>query len=260
MVLEEGAEDVLRKELARLALDGQRLPQGIAVKVIVPLLQEERHPSDLALGEQETKFWMAIEHAREDEIEQCVRRIQRLGVHGVLEAFDASDPCPFGEKRRVEALFVVKIPAGGFVRAIAGKRDRMGRSANFRKGRRFMTKKTKIRWSKGPRGHDYPAAESYLTLLLDSQVAKHKVEELADAEIATFAAKDIFRASELPLLGAGDSHVKKESDLVVKGQKLSPLLLMRDPQRGKLVIADGYHRLCAVYMFDEDAMIPCKII
>jgi hypothetical protein len=22
----------------------------------------------------------------------------------------------------------------------------------------------------------------------------------------------------------------------------------------------GYHRLCAVYKFDEDAMIPCKIV
>jgi hypothetical protein len=36
-------------------------------------------------------------------------------------------------------------------------------------------------------------------------------------------------------------------------------LLCRDPQHGKLVIADGYHRLCAVYSFDEDAMIPCQI-
>jgi hypothetical protein len=25
------------------------------------------------------------------------------------------------------------------------------------------------------------------------------------------------------------------------------------------VVADGYHRLCAVYSFDEDAVIPCKI-
>ena len=29
---------------------------------------------------------------------------------------------------------------------------------------------------------------------------------------------------------------------------------------GKVVIADGYHRLCAVYGFDEDAWIPCKIV
>jgi hypothetical protein len=41
---------------------------------------------------------------------------------------------------------------------------------------------------------------------------------------------------------------------------MSPLLLVRDQANGKLTIADGYHRLCAVYGFDEDALIPCKIV
>ena len=40
----------------------------------------------------------------------------------------------------------------------------------------------------------------------------------------------------------------------------SPLLLFRDKNRGKLIVADGYHCLCAVYTFDEDAMIPSKIV
>ena len=43
-------------------------------------------------------------------------------------------------------------------------------------------------------------------------------------------------------------------------KKLSPLLLYRDKTNSKLIVADGYHRLCAVYTFDEDAMIPCKIV
>jgi len=38
------------------------------------------------------------------------------------------------------------------------------------------------------------------------------------------------------------------------------LLLVRDTRSSKLIIADGYHRLCAVYMCDEDAVIPCKIV
>jgi len=29
---------------------------------------------------------------------------------------------------------------------------------------------------------------------------------------------------------------------------------------GKVIIADGYHCLCSVYGFDEDAVIPCKIV
>ena len=41
---------------------------------------------------------------------------------------------------------------------------------------------------------------------------------------------------------------------------LSPLLLVRNSPNGKVIIADGYHRLCAVYFTDEDALIPCKIV
>ena len=49
------------------------------------------------------------------------------------------------------------------------------------------------------------------------------------------------------------------NDKVKIQQPLSPLLLVRDKMRGKVVIADGYHRLCSVYVLDEDAVIPCKI-
>ena len=36
-------------------------------------------------------------------------------------------------------------------------------------------------------------------------------------------------------------------------------MLCRDPANGRVVIADGYHRLCAAYGFNEDAWICCKI-
>jgi hypothetical protein len=121
-------------------------------------------------------------------------------------------------------------------------------------------KKTKIRWLGRPQKHDYPAAQSYLSLVLQPRAARKLVEKLKRAGIREFAAKDIFRASGLPLLGGSDSHVEKYRSLIVLKQPLSPLLLCRDPVLGRLVIADGYHRLCAVYTFDEDAMIPCQII
>ena len=56
-----------------------------------------------------------------------------------------------------------------------------------------------------------------------------------------------------------NSHVEKDRRKIRGGRKLSPLLLVRDEARGRLIIADGYHRLCAIYYFDEDALIPCKI-
>jgi hypothetical protein len=78
--------------------------------------------------------------------------------------------------------------------------------------------------------------------------------------MSEFAAKDIFRASKLSLLGVSKSHVEKDRAKIIRHEKLSPLLLFRDKNNGMLVIADGYHRLCAVYTFDEDAVIPCKIV
>ena len=78
--------------------------------------------------------------------------------------------------------------------------------------------------------------------------------------MAEFKAKDIFRASGLALLGISNTHVEKDRRKIGAGQALSPLLLVRDPTHGKVIIADGYHRLCAVYSYDEDAVIPCKIV
>ena len=122
-----------------------------------------------------------------------------------------------------------------------------------------MFPKNKIKWLSKPEDHDYPAALSYLTLIYDPKTATGLVNKLKKAPVSEFKAKDIFRASRLSLLGAGNSHVKKDMTKIESGCGASPLLLIRDSANGKVVIADGYHRLCAVYTFDEDAVIPCKI-
>ncbi len=120
--------------------------------------------------------------------------------------------------------------------------------------------KVDIQWLPQPEDHDYPAAASYLALLRDAVTAAALVKKLQTAAVSQFKAKDIFRASQLPLLGVSNSHVDKDRQKIVDGHKLSPILLVRDPAAGKVIIADGYHRLCATYLFDEDAMIPCKIV
>jgi hypothetical protein len=114
-------------------------------------------------------------------------------------------------------------------------------------------------WLSEPEEQDYPAARSYLSLLYDKRTAKDWVRKLERAPVSEFKAKDIFRASGLPLLGAGNSHVQKDRQRIQAGRALSPLLLIRDSANGKVIIADGYHRLCAVYSYNEDAVIPCKI-
>jgi hypothetical protein len=120
--------------------------------------------------------------------------------------------------------------------------------------------KPEIQWLDKPEDHDYPAAFSYLSLIHDKEHAKRLVAALQAAPVVQFKAKDIFRAAGLSLLGISNSHVEKDRVKIRACKKLSPLLLVRDAGGGKVVIADGYHRLCAVYSFDEDALIPCKIV
>jgi hypothetical protein len=123
-----------------------------------------------------------------------------------------------------------------------------------------MSNQFAIKWLAEPDEHDYPAAYSYLNLLYPKKTARAFVKKLKRAAMTEFKSKDIFRASALALLGSDNSHVRKDRKRIETGQKLSPLLLVRDEAHGKVQIADGYHRLCAVYTFDEDAVIPCKIV
>ena len=120
-------------------------------------------------------------------------------------------------------------------------------------------KKSAIHWLPDVEEHDYPAAASYLTLIYPQAQADSLVAALRAAPQSQFKAKDIFRASGLSLLGVSNSHVDKDRKKIEAGKPLSPLLLVRDTANGKVVVADGYHRLCAVYGYDEDALIPCKI-
>jgi len=117
-------------------------------------------------------------------------------------------------------------------------------------------------WKQEPDEHDYPAAANYLSLLLPPESATALVAELRAAPIAHWKGKDLLRASRLRLLPADNAHVVADLKKVERGDKLSPVLLVR----GDLVagipmeIADGYHRVCASYRLGEDADIPCRLV
>src|SRR5690242_8722483 len=119
-------------------------------------------------------------------------------------------------------------------------------------------KRRSITWRDECEAGNYPAALSYLSLIYDGKRAGKVVQRLRKCELTAFKAKDIFRASGLSLLGVSNLHVEKDRNKIMRGKQLSPLLLVRDPDNSKVIIADGYHRLCAVYGFDEDALICCK--
>ncbi len=113
-------------------------------------------------------------------------------------------------------------------------------------------------WKDEPEEQDYPAARSYLSLLVDPGEAKKIAKALAnEPEVVHYKAKDLLRAAGLPLLPLDDPEVAKDLAKVKAGTKLSPVLLVRgDP----LWVADGYHRICASFHLDEDAEIHCRIV
>jgi hypothetical protein len=121
-------------------------------------------------------------------------------------------------------------------------------------------KAQEIHWLDDVAEHDYPAAQSYLGLLFNPEQVDRFIAGFRAAPVVRVKAKDIFRASQLSLLGVSNFHVEKDLKRIRQGESLSPVLLVRDEAHGKVVIADGYHRLCSVYLFHEDAWIPCKII
>lgn len=123
-----------------------------------------------------------------------------------------------------------------------------------------MSRKPGIKWSKSPSKHDYPAALAYLSLLFDEKAAATLVQKLKRAKTSEFKAKDLFRASGLSLLGVSNGHVDRDKRKIKAGRTLSPILLVRDAATRQVIVADGYHRLCAVYSYDESAEIPCRIV
>jgi hypothetical protein len=113
-------------------------------------------------------------------------------------------------------------------------------------------------WKNKPEAQDFPAAESYLSLLVGPTMAAKLARALRkDATLGLYAAKDVLRAARLPLLEPQDSEVTADLEKVKAGKKLSPVLLIHgDP----LWIADGYHRVCASYHLDEKTEVPCRIV
>ena len=120
----------------------------------------------------------------------------------------------------------------------------------------------KEHWKQRPDDHDYPAAEDYLSLIAPPDEAKSIVSSLRTAPIVHRKAKDLLRSSALPLLPADNFHVAKDLKKVAAGRLLSPVLCVRGMLRVHmpLIVADGYHRICASYHLDEDASIPCRLV
>jgi hypothetical protein len=119
-----------------------------------------------------------------------------------------------------------------------------------------------VKWLDEPEAHDYAAAADYLTMVAEPDSVDKTIAALRDAKTVYRKAKDILRAARLTLLPESNAHVKADLAKIGAGKKLSPILLVRGAAIGsmRLEIADGYHRVCASYVTDENTDIPCRLV
>jgi hypothetical protein len=120
----------------------------------------------------------------------------------------------------------------------------------------------RVMWARNPEREDFIAAQSYLSLIGTPARARTLAASLRRAKPVQHAAKDLLRASRLPLLPHDEKHVAADLRRIHKGKTLSPVLLIQgDMKRGvPLTVADGYHRICASCYIDENALIVCRIV
>lgn len=127
---------------------------------------------------------------------------------------------------------------------------------------RIMVSRMAVKWLDEPEAHDYDAAAEYLSMVAEADAVAKAVAALREAKPIYRKAKDIVRAAGLALLPETNPHVKSDLEKISDGKKLSPILLVRgDAARSvRLQIADGYHRVCASYLTDENTPIPCHLV
>jgi len=117
-----------------------------------------------------------------------------------------------------------------------------------------------VKWLDKPEDHDYEAAADYLSMVAEPHLVQKTVAALKEAKPVYRKAKDILRAARLALLPATNPHVASDLSKISDGEKLSPILLVRGNGAVAMQIADGYHRVCASYLTDENTPIPCHLI
>jgi hypothetical protein len=99
-------------------------------------------------------------------------------------------------------------------------------------------------------------------MLGEAAVVEKTVAALRKSKPVYRKAKDILRAAQLSLLPETNAHVKADLRKISDGKRLSPILLVRGNAvtAVRLEIADGYHRVCASYLTDENTAIPCRLV
>jgi hypothetical protein len=116
-------------------------------------------------------------------------------------------------------------------------------------------------WTTESHPGDYRNAADYLSLVASLGAVPTLIQRLRDAPIVLARPTDLLRASGLHALGIEDGDVARDLKQIKRGKRLTPILCLRGDLRRDvaLTIVDGYARLCASLVHDNDVEIPCRI-
>jgi hypothetical protein len=112
------------------------------------------------------------------------------------------------------------------------------------------------RWAAEPTADDIADATRFLTLLGISGPLT------VDAEQRDYPAKDLLRAARLSLLPRDNAGVRKWRARIRDGQEIPPVLLRVGSAGGArpLILAEGYHRVCACHLENESTPVACHLL
>jgi hypothetical protein len=122
--------------------------------------------------------------------------------------------------------------------------------------------KPEIEWDEKGEAEDYDRVVKFLSLLGPNTKAAALVSSLRNSKFVEHAAKDLWRAPDFPILPIDESHVDEVLKGINKARRWRPFSSFAGAIATglPLIVADGYHRICGVYYFDESAPIPCRIV
>jgi hypothetical protein len=113
------------------------------------------------------------------------------------------------------------------------------------------SKAYQISWFDEPEEHNYRPPSPISPCYSTRRPSRTTRNGCGGREMAKFKAKDIFRASGLSLLGVSTTTSERDGARFSTARSSRRCSSVRDTVRSRLIIADGYHRLCSVYQFDE---------
>lgn len=109
-------------------------------------------------------------------------------------------------------------------------------------------------WAAAPTTDDIADAAWFLTLLaVPGPLA-------VDPLPRSYQAKDLLRAARLTALPRENAGVHKWLGRLHDGVEIPPVLIMAGSLDRPLIIAEGFHRVCACYIHDEQTPVECFLL